>query len=463
MPRRSQHVCPKREAVEALSRSALADDQRLSVQRHLEDCESCRTLFRRETADNFPRIRQYTVIERVDEGGFGIVYKAIHHTKQRSEALKMLYGRTDARAAYFENEVHLVGKLRHPNIATLYDAHLSSPPLYYCMEFVEGRRLDRCLSSGEGTLADRINVVKIVASAIDYAHKQGVVHRDIKPQNIIIDDEGQPHIVDFGIARKLGLTAQPDAGGEASPDSPEGVVGTLGYMAPERAQGRKVDERGDIYSLGALLYHCVTGQPPRKLAGTDGLEKTLRELHIARPQDLTGIIKRCLAIDPDHRYRSAADLVAELGLPIPILACHAHFLADVGKDLLEPGHGALRKLLRRHKVRPGLRGLAREIGRKIGGAITGVREAVQAWQAQRDGEHALPEGDVDDGRSGVLRRAAHDVQPAGSPCDHALGIAGQPFAHFSRRGVRHPVRSGARDVGRRRGRGCRRGSHARRV
>ncbi len=82
------------------------------------------------------------------------------------------------------------------------------------------------------TFVADVNVVKMVASAIDYAHKQGVVHRDIKPQNIIIDGEGQPHIVDFGIARKLGLTTQADAGGEASPDSPEGVVGTLGYMAP---------------------------------------------------------------------------------------------------------------------------------------------------------------------------------------------------------------------------------------
>lgn len=91
---------------------------------------------------------------------------------------------------------------------------------------------------------------------------------------------------------------------------------------------------------------------------------------------------------------AAADLVAKLGLPIPILACHAHFLADVGKDLLEPSHGALRGLFRQHKVRPGLRGLAREIGRKIGGAINSVREAVQAWQARRDDEHALPEGNL---------------------------------------------------------------------
>jgi len=104
---------------------------------------------------------------------------------------------------------------------------------------------------------------------------------------------------------------------------------------------------------------------------------------------------------------AAADLVAELGLPIPILACHAHFLADIGKDLLEPGHGALRKLFRQHKVRPGLRGLAREIGRKIGGEIAAVRDTVQAWQAQEDGEHALPESNR--GGLGVVRSLAQWV------------------------------------------------------
>lgn len=308
MSRRAPIRCPQREAVEALSRDALAGQPRRDAQAHLADCDSCRAFFRKLTGEYFPRMRQYTIVERVDEGGFGIVYKAVHHDKKRTEALKVLFGETEERAAFFENEVRLVARLSHPNIATLYEAHLSSPPLYYCMEFVDGQRLDRFLETGSPTLAERVRIVRSVADAIGYAHAQGVVHRDIKPQNIIIDPAGNPRIVDFGIARRLGLNHAP----HADPATPPGPIGTLGYMAPEQGEGRAIDGRADIYSLGALLYHAVSGSAPRRLKDTARLPQLLAERRIPRADDLGAVIRKCLAPRPDQRYSDCAALVADL-------------------------------------------------------------------------------------------------------------------------------------------------------
>ncbi len=307
MSRPAPSRCPQREAVEALARDALAGDPRRSAQDHLADCDSCRAFFRKLTGEYFPRMRQYTILERVDEGGFGIVYKAIHHDKKRTEALKVLFGETEERTAFFENEVRLVARLSHPNIATLYEAHLSSPPLYYCMEFVDGQRLDRFLEAQSPSLAQRVRIVRSVADAIGYAHAHGVAHRDIKPQNIIIDPLGNPRIVDFGIARRLGL----DSAGSA-PVTPPGPIGTLGYMAPEQADGRSIDGRADIYSLGALLYFVATGGLPRRIRDTARLPDVLADRRIPRADDLGAIIRKCLAPDPAHRYPDCPALIADL-------------------------------------------------------------------------------------------------------------------------------------------------------
>lgn len=298
-------TCPRTGEIEALAAERLSEDRRADALAHLEDCDACRRAFHDATAGDFPDVQDYTVIERIDQGGFGVVYRAVHHEKHRSEALKVLHGRTPDREAWFENEVHLVGKLRHPNIATLYEAHLSASPVYYCMELIEGRRLDRYLSEQPLTLADRVRIVRAVADAIAYAHRQGVIHRDIKPQNVLIDPAGQPRIVDFGIARKLGL-------GGAGEEAAEGPMGTIGYMAPEQAAGHGTDPRVDVYSLGALLYLCVTGRPPRTLRGLGDLDRRLGELGVVRLRDLAAILRRCLDPDAERRYAGAAELIADL-------------------------------------------------------------------------------------------------------------------------------------------------------
>jgi hypothetical protein len=303
--------CPQRDATSELAGDRLAGPARAAAEAHLEQCETCRLLYRRLTDGRFPRFRGYTIVSELGRGGFGVVYKAFHHGKARTEALKVLFSTTPVREAYFQNEVHLVARLRHPNIATLYEARLHSPPLYYAMEFVAGQQLDEYIRSQRVSLEERIRIVRTVAAAIDYAHHEGVIHRDLKPQNIIIDAEGQPRIVDFGIAKRLGLTREEDPA-HAGATPREGPLGTYGYIAPEQLNGDPVDGRADVYGLGVLLFHVITGQPARFATQLEHLTQILREREVNRAADLAAIIACCVNPDPEQRYATCRALVEDL-------------------------------------------------------------------------------------------------------------------------------------------------------
>lgn len=304
---RAAESCPGREQIEALARGELEGRPKAEAIELLLTHAACRELYRRLTAGRFPSLPNYTIVEQVGRGGFGVVYRAIHETKQRVEALKILFGKTQLLASYFVNEVHLIARLAHPNIATLYEAQLETPPLYYAMEFIEGQRLSDYLRHHDVPLAQRLRIVRKVADAVNYAHQQGVVHRDLKPQNILMDADGEPHIVDFGIAKRVELSGQP-AEGEAR----GGPVGTLGYIAPEQLAGRPVDARADIYALGALLFYCVTGEPVRYVRDVHRTLELLRQRSVSRPEDLAAIIARAVQEDPNERYPDCASLVEDL-------------------------------------------------------------------------------------------------------------------------------------------------------
>lgn len=307
MPPRTAHICDQRDAVSAMAAETLPPHVQPAVEAHLTTCESCRALYRHQTIKRFPRFRGYTILTELGRGGFGVVYKALHHGKGRVEALKVLFSKTSLREAYFENEVRLVAQLRHPNIATLYEAHLSTPPMYYTMEYVAGQHLDNYLRHARPSLEERIDIIRTVAGAVGYAHGKGVVHRDLKPQNIIIDDEQQPRIIDFGISRRIELSQEgPDAARS------EGALGTFGYMPPEQIAGEPVDARADIYGLGALLFHVITGQPARFVTDHQRLTALLDEWEVSRAADLGGIIARCVRSAPAERYQSCGELVADL-------------------------------------------------------------------------------------------------------------------------------------------------------
>jgi Protein kinase domain len=299
---------PGIELIALLAQGQLSRDQQRRAEELLERSDAAREYLRALTVTQFPQIPNYTIIEQVGKGGFGVVYKAVHHATERIEALKVLFSKTPLLASYFQNEVHSIARLRHPNIATLYDAQLSAPPLYYTMDFVHGERLNDFLKRADLTLGRRIGIVRQVALAIGYAHSQGVVHRDIKPQNILVDPLMEPHIVDFGIARRLGLDEQ--LGGQAS--LPEGPVGTLGYIAPEVLSGGTIDGRADIFALGALLFHCITLEPARLARDAKLREQLLRERRVTQVADLSAIIGRCVNVAPDGRYANCTELVDDL-------------------------------------------------------------------------------------------------------------------------------------------------------
>ena len=311
MSNQPQDECSQRELVEGLARGELTGERYAQAVRTLEQSEPCRELYRHLTAGHFPLMPDYTILEQVGKGGFGVVYKAIHHTKERVEALKVLFSKTPILTSYFQNEVHLIARLRHPNIATLYEAQLSTPPLYYTMEFVEGQRLNEYLGEHDVALAERIQILQTVARAVEYAHQQGVVHRDLKPQNILLDTDGVAHIVDFGIAKKLGLSHEADATLQEG-ERHEGPLGTVGYIAPEQATGGDVDARADIFALGALLFHCITGEPARHASEAPHVLELLRQRELNRPEDLAAIIARCVARSPEQRYPTCAALVADI-------------------------------------------------------------------------------------------------------------------------------------------------------
>ncbi len=307
------HRCSQLDAARKLARGELMDPEAVAaVESHLTSCEACRETFRVEIGDRYPHFESYTIVGMLGRGGFGTVYKALHHWKGRYEALKVLFAETTIREAYFQNEVRLVAQLRHPSIATLYDAQLTGSPMFYTMEYVRGQHLDAYLRDQIVSLERRIAILRAVAEAIGYAHQTGVAHRDLKPQNVLIDEHGQPRIVDFGIGKRLGLIDQRTGQPAAEAQSPGGVLGTYGYIAPEQRDARHVDARADIYALGALLFHVVTGEPAKFATKLAHLRGVLRQRGVARSDDLAAIIARCVATDPESRYASTAALIDDL-------------------------------------------------------------------------------------------------------------------------------------------------------
>jgi serine/threonine-protein kinase len=202
---------------------------------------------------------KYRLSQRLGQGGMANVYKAYQTGLNRHVAIKAMHGHLVDQAGLierFQQEATAVANLRHPNIVQVHDFFLVDDTYYMVMELIEGPTLQAELRKRkiEGRffdLAETAHIFRSLASAIDYAHERGVIHRDLKPTNIMFTADGQVVLTDFGIARIMGTTNYTVTGA---------VIGTPVYMSPEQAQGRPVDARSDIYSLGAILYEMVTGQ-----------------------------------------------------------------------------------------------------------------------------------------------------------------------------------------------------------
>lgn len=257
---------------------------------------------------------RYEILDRIGSGGMSDVYKAKCHKLNRLVAVKVLKAEFSEDAGFisqFKMEAQAAAGLSHPNIVNVYDVVDDGDMHYIVMELIEGITLKNYIAKkGKLDAREAIGIAIQIAQGMSAAHDSKIVHRDIKPQNIIISKDGKAKVADFGIAR--GVSRQ---GGNT-----DSAVGSVHYIAPEQASGKPSDERSDIYSFGITLYEMVTGQVPFDGDSVDDIAKAQVEQEIAPPsaensqvpQGLEAIILRCTRKDPEERYGSAAELINDL-------------------------------------------------------------------------------------------------------------------------------------------------------
>ena len=265
-----------------------------------------------------PRVfsERYELNHLIARGGMAEVYRAHDRLLDRPVALKVLFPELSVDRSFverFRREAPAAANLSHPNIVPVFDWGEDSGTYFIVMEFIDGRPLSSILKTAGTLSAERTaDVGAHVAAALGYAHKHGVIHRDVKPGNVLITDEGQVKVTDFGIARAINT--------EESLTQTGAVMGTATYFSPEQAEGIGVDGRSDLYSLGVVLFEMVTGRPPF-LGDTPVAVASKhvrdhppapRELNPSIPPTFEAIILKAMAKDPAHRYGTAEELRADL-------------------------------------------------------------------------------------------------------------------------------------------------------
>ncbi len=265
----------------------------------------------------------YEITAKIGEGGMGQVYRARDAKLGRDVALKILPPAASAdpeRRQRFEREAQAVASLQHPHIVTIHSIEEADDVHFLTMELVRGKTLDALIPT-DGLPLQRLFEIGIpLAEAVHAAHERGVVHRDLKPGNVMIDDAGRPKVLDFGLAKLISVApdeAETMAAGDATGEGL--VLGTVAYMSPEQAQGKELDSRSDIFSLGVMLYEAATGKQPFSgdtpistlsaiLRDTPSAVTSLKPV----PRHLGRIIHRCLEKHPDKRFQTARDVANEL-------------------------------------------------------------------------------------------------------------------------------------------------------
>jgi len=268
---------------------------------------------------------RYRLVKVLGQGAMGVVYEAVDTRLGRTVAIKTVlrsHMADEAVAAEyarrFEREAQAAARLSHPNVVAVYDFGEHEDISYIVMEFVRGRELNQIFESGEKyTLPETVRVMRELLEALDYAHQQGIVHRDVKPANVLIDGAGRVKLTDFGVARVASATQDRTMPGT--------LVGTPSYMSPEQILGLAVGSRADIFAAGVILYQFLTGKRPFSGGGPFGVQRKIVQDEVVPPSQLNtelpkafdAIVAKALAKKPDLRYESAAVFATDLERALP--------------------------------------------------------------------------------------------------------------------------------------------------
>ena len=308
--------------------------------------------------DDLPETTRYRITGEVGRGGLGRVMRALDQLLDRPVAVKELFSKNAGMRRRFMREALITARLQHPSIVPIYDAgHRGDRSPFYAMKLVAGHPLDKSIAEAT-TLAQRLALVPTVlavADAIAYAHSQRIIHRDLKPANILVGKYGETIVIDWGLAKGLGwddpdaLDAGPYRAATLDHTVAGAVMGTPAYMAPEQAAGESVDERADVYALGAILYHVVSGRPPHEgntleamvQAVTSGEIRPLTEREPDVPRDLAAIVTKAMALKPSERYANAQGLADDLRRFVSgqLVASHTYATREL-----------LRRWIKRHRA-----------------------------------------------------------------------------------------------------------------
>src|SRR5215468_8058446 len=259
----------------------------------------------------------YELLEEIGRGGQGVVYRAHQKSLNRTVALKVIglgYWATEAHLKRFRREAEAAASLEHPCIVPIYEVGEREGSCYFSMKFIEGGQLDEAMKQKPMSIRQASELIAKIARTVHYAHEHGILHRDIKPGNVLLDKKGEPHLTDFGLARLVES--------ESTVTRTLEVLGTPSYMAPEQAIGNNsaISSVTDVYGLGAVLYQLLSGQPPFAGGATYETIKLLLDTEPRQPRllnpkvdrDLSTICLKCLEKDPKRRYSSALALAEDL-------------------------------------------------------------------------------------------------------------------------------------------------------